>query len=96
MTISEYREKYGGDLKKQEAQPWFVALLAVLESEHPLFHIKEKKDGDRLAGGAIYLSEILGYQNCLDVIAAVRKEVAPDPVEEAPTYEEDEIQIPKE
>lgn len=96
MTTTEYREKYGADFKDNEGKPWFVALMQTLSDNHPLRALSRRLDGDKLAGAAVYLNDIGGYEKCLEVL----KEISTEPVRQQPeppsVYAESEIQIPEE
>lgn len=83
MTLLEYRQKFGPELRQHLGQPWFAHFLDMLKAEHPLKAIKrEKADGQLLNGAAVYLNSILGYEECLDKIEKAQQpasEESPEP-----------------
>lgn len=69
MTIQEYRDKHGEELRKNMVKPWFANLLTLLKDHHPLTTIKtEKQDNHLLQGAPVHLNQIIGYERCLDTI----------------------------
>lgn len=74
MNITEYRAEFGKELRKNESKPWFANFLLVIESEHPLKKFKrDKVDGQLLNGAPVYLNQILGYEDCIEVIEKLLK-----------------------
>lgn len=92
MTISEYREKYGADYEAQRNKPWFVALLMVIAARHPLKSLSLKSDGDKLAGAAVYLNRIDGYEKCAGIFDELDENKPAEKPEPESTFEEEEIQ----
>lgn len=91
MTITDYREKYGADFYAQMQQPWFVALMALLDTNHPLRTLRNKGDGDKLAGAALYLSQIDGFEKAMEVFRALGEVQKPEPPPIPDTFAEPEI-----
>lgn len=95
MTISEYREKYGTEIRQMAEKPAFVALMHTLRTAHPLHAIKRETPGNRIAGAVAFLNEIKGYDDCLDNIQHILTPSESAPEEPTATYEENEIPTPR-
>lgn len=91
MTIEQYREKYRGEFKAHEGQPWFVALIQTLKDEHPMKAILKRRAGDRIAGSVAFLHEIKGYEDALENIDDISAEEFIPPQESEAKYLEESI-----
>ncbi len=91
MNTDQYREKYRGEFKAHEKEAWFVALMAVLKDQHPLKTLSQKPAGDRLAGAAVFLNEMKGYEDAMKVIEAISVDEEKQPEETPADYSEEPV-----
>lgn len=90
MTPAEFKEKHGAAFKIFTRTACFAAFLQTLRDAHPMHRLRERKDGDKLHGAAMFLAQIDGYQQSVDTIEQLASEAPITPPEPESTYSESE------
>jgi len=90
MTPQEFKDKHGAAFKAFARTACFTALLQTLADAHPMKRLKKKKEGDKVHGAVMFLAQIDGYEECLDIIHTLNLDT-PLSLEEPPSDYAEEI-----
>lgn len=89
MTVAEFKSKHGAAFKAFTRTACFTAFVHTLNDTHPLKKLKDRSEGEKLNGAALFLAQIDGYEECLGIINQIAADV-PSPAPEPPSEYPDE------